>query len=404
MFFFKDEQWLTTAIGVGTRQLVNCPISKFSRSYKHFAIATYKGFPNQENLFYSPLSIAIGLGMVAAGADGNTLKQIKNVLGLDNFKSETEINEAFLRIIDSFNSNSNYSLSAANKIFIQNNTPVLPKFIQTLNKYYKARADNVNFKSDSRAVTDIINKWIEEETNGLMEKLFEYGSIGPDTAMILVDAMYFKGRWEKPFPFHFTKPDGFKVANGSTISVRMMHNFHTYKYYASEELKCKILQMDYVGRELAMYMILPNDVTGLPSLQQQLTPDAFNNLRHRMKETHINVKIPKFNFKFHENMKKRLINMGITDLFDPSKADLSKISDVRRSAKLYVNDIVHGATVKVDEDGTTAAAATGVQLSFLNAMFLDSIQISFVADHPFMFMIYNTVADTVLFIGNVYSP
>ncbi|GAB6026410.1 Serpin peptidase inhibitor, clade B (Ovalbumin), member [Chamberlinius hualienensis] len=376
--------------------------TKLAKGHLAFSLNTYKAMSSEDNLVYSPFSLGIALVMTAAGAGGNTLKQMKDILHLNELGDETKINQAFLSVLDSICSNPNYSLSTANRMYLQNHLQILQDYKNILKNYYKASAENVDFKKNSDGVAQTINQWVENKTNRTIKNLFSPGSIAPETSMILVNAIYFKGTWKKKFKSVKTMEKKFILANEQTVPVPMMNMESRFKYDRSEELKSKILKMDYAGDRLAMYIILPDDVKGLSTLQQQLTPELLTNLRQQMTETDVIVVIPKLKLKSNNNMVGVLKHLGMTDLFDLEMADLSKIY-LNRSTKLIVSDVVHEAYVEVDEKGTTAAAVTGIHMTVVRKS-APPDPVTFIADHPFMFIIHDALNDLILFMGHVTNP
>ncbi|GAB6026450.1 Serpin peptidase inhibitor, clade B (Ovalbumin), member [Chamberlinius hualienensis] len=377
-------------------------VTKLSKGHLAFSLNTYKAMGSENNLVYSPFSLGIALAMTAAGAGGNTLKQMKDILHLNELGDETKINQAFLSVLDSICSNPNYSFSTANRMYLQNHFQILQDYMNILKNDYKASAENVDFEKNSDGVAQTINQWVENETNRTIKNLFPPGSIAPETLMILVNAIYFKGIWKKKFESVKTKEGNFKLANEQTqtVPVSMMNLESRFKYGKSEELKSKILKMDYAGDRLAMYIILPDEVKGLSTLQQQLTPELLTNMRQQMTETNVIVVIPKLKLNFKKKMVDVLKNLGMTDLFDSVTADLSKIS----TGKLMVSDVVHQAYVEVDEEGTTAAAATGISFVPTSAIISPPDTENFIADHPFMLIIHDALNDLILFMGHVTNP
>lgn len=373
-------------------------VTKLSNGNLNFSLQAYKGLSKaDQNLFFSPFSINVALAMTSSGAMGNTHKQLKDALNLNQFQTQSQIEQAFQTVINSICSNDNYSLSTANAAFIQQNFNLSGEFIKVLQQFYKSKAENVNFNTNPNQAAAYISKWVETQTNGTIKQLYPPNSIGSNTMLILVNAIYFKGRWEILFdPVTDAKQQQFSLANGQKIQTPMMRAKDFFRYHESTELKSQIVELDYSGGRLAMLIILPFEVNGLPELQRSLTAQnlqtAIDSLRKSIK---IDVKMPKFQLKFREKLNDLLNELGIVDMFDRAKANLSKISD-----GLVVSEVVHEAFVDVDEKGTTAAAATGIGF-FLKSKAPETL---FNAVHPFMFIIYDKLTKLPLFIGNVNNP
>lgn len=210
-----------------------------------------------------------------------------------------------------------------------------------------------------------------------------------------MNAIYFKGNWNEQFNPAYTRSDAF-MNHEEKIQVPMMNKeFKKIKYTEDKQLACKALEIPYVGKEMGMVLLLPNDVTGLISLEKQLSPAALKTVMKQMREQKVSVKLPKFKLEASYEMKDILRKLGIIDLFDDSSADLSGIGE-----DLFVSQVFHKAFVDVNEEGTEAAAATGAVMMLCSY----TPPTTFIADHPFMFMIWDHRLDVPLFIGRLTNP
>ncbi|GAB6023747.1 Serpin peptidase inhibitor, clade B (Ovalbumin), member [Chamberlinius hualienensis] len=361
-------------------------------------------------MFFSPISVSIELAVLLAGAKYNTMSQIKSTLNLNNFATDDEINQAFQSVLNSTCSICSNHLIAASKIVVQNNFTILQSYLDILTKYFKTKVEKVDFISNASSVADQINSWVKQQTNKTKENLFPPKSLSPSTVFLLVSAMYFKGYWETAFNAKHTTQDHFTLSNGKTVLTSTMNAYNTFFYGENSQLNCKILKLDYLGQRLTMYVILPNQADGLASLINQLTTENFNILVNSVRPSQVIVKLPTFKLRFGYNLKEYLKKQGITDLFNHLTADLTGIFN-KTNASLFVSNMEQRAFVDIYENGTTAIDQDEETLlvsdKFTYYRYHYGLQIivfEFYATHPFVFVIYDTSTNLILFMGNVNNP
>uniref|UniRef100_T1ISI2 Serpin domain-containing protein n=1 Tax=Strigamia maritima TaxID=126957 RepID=T1ISI2_STRMM len=340
-----------------------------------------------KNVFFSPYSISAAIAMTSLGAAGNTLTEIDHTFHFDTVNTNSDpkaIHKVYKGLIEDYNKpNSNYSLSTANRLFGSKNFEIKPTFQNETKYYYDAELQQVNFDGTAEG---IINHWVENQTHDKIKDLFKAGSLTPDTALVLVNAIYFKGNWNSQFKKENTKDEDFHSADNTVSSVKMMNQKSRFNYYHDgTDLKCKVLEMPYVGKSLSMVILLPDTIDGLPNLVQALTAEKFEALLGKLFETQVDVKLPKFKLETEYSLKETLQQLGIHDLF--SNSDLTGLSE----SSVQVSGVKHKAFVNTDEEGTEAAAATGVHLPGLPSLVPPTPQ--FFVDHSFLFAIVNNVAD-----------
>ncbi|GAB6022794.1 hypothetical protein CHUAL_006892 [Chamberlinius hualienensis] len=367
-----------------------------------FALNLFKGLKD-DNLFLSPFSISVALTMVLAGAKGSTSSQMKSTLNLGAFSNDAQINQAYQAVLNSICSNNNYTLSTANKIFAQENFPIFQSYLDILKNYYKSSAENVNFVTNGDGVAEQINSWIEQQTNNLIKDVIPPGTLSPDTVLVLVNAIYFKGIWQKEFQDSNSKLEDFTLSNGKTVSTSIMNNKDHFLYGEDNQLNAKVIGLPYAGNRLSMYVILPNQVDGLPTLKNQLDSTSFRRLLSSLSLEIVQVKLPSFTLSFKKTLNDLLQKLGMVDLFNPFTANLTGISNPE-NGRLSVSDVIHQSYVKVDEKGTTAAAVTVVAVIKTLSVEASPIIYEFYATHPFIFVIYDKDTDLILFIGNLDNP
>ncbi|XP_033760694.1 leukocyte elastase inhibitor-like [Pecten maximus] len=368
----------------------------FQTSNAEFTLEIYKRLTKMStdgNLFYSPFSISAAMSMVYLGAREQTADQMIPALSIQSLGQRVhDAYEDYLKVV--LGKSDNVTLHIANRLYPNSKTDIVPSFIELCAKHYQADTKTMDYRQFEAARKEI-NEWVSQQTAEKIKDLLPEGSLNPLTMMVLVNAIYFKGDWETPFDDKVTKDMTFHNLNGQQKTVKMMIEKATkFPFKQDDELKCKVLELPYRGNDLSMVIILPNDIDGLPALEEKLTPSVIKGLTTKMPPIKVEVFLPKFKLKSRFELSKLFQSMGMTDLFDGSKADLTGTDASKMS---YVSAIFHQAFVDVNEKGTEAAAATAVVMMF--GMARPTTPIQFKADHPFMFVIKDNRSDTILFVG-----
>nr|XP_055067484.1 leukocyte elastase inhibitor-like [Misgurnus anguillicaudatus] len=365
------------------------------------------------NVFYSPLSISSALAMVSLGAKGNTKDQILQVLCLNKSGPDTETADQEDQIHSSYNklmSELNepgvpYMLSLANRLYGEKSYQFIDKFISDSQKYYQAGLESVDFIKNSEAARVNINNWVEKTTQGKIKDLLAQGILNNMTRLVLVNALYFKGNWERKFLWPDTVDRPFKVNKNETKPVEMMNQRSDFPLTFIPEVNSQILELPYVGKNMSMLIILPDeiedDTTGLQKLEKTLTYEKLMEWTKpdNMKKQYVALSLPKFKLEETYDMKNLLVKLGMVDAFEMGKAHFS---DLSHNNDLVVSEVIHKTFVEVNEEGTEAAAATGAVGKLLMGR-LD-IPKTFNADHPFLFFIRHNPTNTILFYGRFCSP
>eukprot|EP00076_Gallus_gallus_P017850 XP_015137682.1 serpin B12 [Gallus gallus] len=391
-----------------------------------------------QNIVFSPMSISTSLGLILLGARNNTAAQIEEVLhvshatGTTSLESELEgavpenkselsqeresspslcntdgnlNHEAFHALLLQLqNLGKDYVLSLANSLFIQQGFEPHQKYLMCSKELYRAALETVDFQRALEASRLKINDWVESETQGKIKELFAPGVIDSHTILVLVNVIYFKASWEHKFEEKNTVQRDFKLNQNERKPVQMMYQKGTFKLGYIEELGTQVLELPYAQKLLSMIILLPGETAdGSPSgLEQTESTMTYENLMlwfssEHMFETVVEVYLPRFKLEGTFNLNEVLKAMGMTDIFSESKADLSALSSEK---SLVLSNIVHKAYVEVNEEGTTAAAATGATIVRRS---LPLIEV-FIADRPFLFFIRHNPTSTILFFGKFCSP
>ncbi|XP_048022706.1 serpin peptidase inhibitor, clade B (ovalbumin), member 1, like 3 [Megalobrama amblycephala] len=354
------------------------------------------------NVFYSPLSISAALSMLSLGAGGNTASQMTRTLQFP--EAEGEIHAGFTKLLSEMNkAGAPYALSLANRLYGEQSYRFVEKFLSDTKSLYQAELETVDFIGQADAARVDINSWVEKQTQEKIKDLLAEGDVDSLTRLVLVNAIYFKGNWERKFREEQTRDDQFKLNKNESKPVRMMFQKAKFPLAFIPEMNCQILELPYVGKELSMLIMLPNamedDTTGLQKLESALTYENFMEWTRpdMMDLLEVEVSLPRFKMEETYNMNDLLISLGMVDAFDLQKADFTGMSP---SNDLVLSKVVHKSFVEVNEEGTEAAAATGAIMMMRCLMRPER----FCADHPFLFFIRHNPSKSVLFYGRVCSP
>lgn len=370
-----------------------------SASNNAFGIDLYKKIITEEkgNIFISPYSISSALAMTYAGARGNTEKQMAKVLYF-NIPQE-DLHKAFSSLNSYFNRpNKSYQLAIANSLWGQTNYPFQKEFINLLNKYYSAGFNEVDFiNEENREKARLtINKWVEDKTNNKIKNLIHPEDISALTRLILVNAIYFKGKWQNQFDPQETRDMPFNLENQKKISVPMMHQEGRFNYTEDDEVQ--VLELPYSENEVSMIIFLPKEGISLSDFEKEISVERINKLLANLTQEKVDVYIPKFKMEKRYILNKPLIDLGMKDAFDMSLADFSGMTG---SKDLYISKVIHQSFIEVNEEGTEAAAATAVIMS---GKAIAPMIIEFKADRPFLFIIRDIKTNTILFMGRFVEP
>lgn len=349
----------------------------------------------QGNIFYSPYSISAALAMTYEGAKGKTADEMKSVF---HFPENEVLRPNFAKIYNDINKkDKSYQLNTGNALWAQQDYPFLQNYLTTVETYYGGKAANLDFIKEPEKSRQTINSFIEEQTNNKIKDLLPQGSIDSSIRLVLTNAVYFKGTWEWEFDKSDTIDQDFKITPDNVVQVPMMHMKNDkarFNYADLEDLQ--ILELPYKGNDISMLILLPKE--NLESIEPSLTSEKLSEWKNQMNEEKLTaVYMPKFEFDTKYSMKETLESMGMPTAFDSSSADFSGMTGQK---DLFIDFVFHQAYVKVDEQGTEAAAATAVGMT-LTAMPQQNI---FRADHPFIFIIQDKNTGNILFLGRVTDP
>ena len=347
---------------------------------------------HEENMFFSPWSITTALAMTYEGANGKTKEEMANVLKMVEPKHRLP---GFASIIDSVNTKSqDYKLSTVNALWAQESYQFLPSYFELVETVYGGKVTNLDFVSETEKSRITINDWVEDNTNNKIKDLIPNGILGPTTALVLTNAVYFKGTWVIEFDKKNTYEAKFDAAQGMVNVDMMKRTDEDAKFKYFEDSKVQMIELPYEGDRLSMFVILPKDKTE----DVEINNYKFNQWQSSMENKRVKLYLPKFKFEQKKMLKEIFIGMGMVESFS-SLADFSLMTGKK---DLFISQVIHQAYIDVNEEGTEAAAATAVVMNFKSAP--DDSTPVFNANHPFTFIIKDQLSGSILFMGEVVNP
>jgi len=376
-------------------------------------VATAESPQPPGSLIISPISVAIALAMVYAGARDKTALQLAQLISTGNLNSNKySIDEetkkihnffgALLNQISDIDNSKNYTLKSANRIYVQNDYPILDAYKELLQENYHGQFQAINFLNSVPAAKEI-NAFVDASTGGKIQELVSPSSFGVLTKLVLVNAVYFKGTWSERFNPELTRTQTFHIAaadaegSASKKEVQMMHK-KSNKFVYYENADVQVLGIPYKNAEAYMFVVLPKERFGLSTLIQskKLDGKTLSEWTQKRFKTEVDVQLPKFKLESELKLNDALERLGLHDAFSDS-ANFSGITSDPRGLK--ISDAIQKARIEMGEEGTEATAATAIRLVLrTTASQTPELPPSFVADHPFLYCVV-TDAGHLLFIG-----
>lgn len=348
------------------------------------------------NVFFSPYSMYAAFGMAYEGAKGATAEEIAAVFSFPAAPADLRAGLASLKK-ELAASAKGAEFVQANSFWAQKDYKFLPAYLKTLKTDYSAAARNTDFKTKTEASRKEINAWTAKQTKGKIKELFPAESLTALTRLVLVNAVYFKGLWETTFKKDMTFEADFTKSGGEKVKVKMMTSPGTRDAQYAENGDLQALRLPYKGGALAMLVVLPRREKPLAEVEKDFGAAALAGLRGELSKEKVRVFLPKFSFSSGYKLNAALAELGMPTAFT-EKADFSGMDGTKG---LYIQNAFHKAFVEVSEEGTEAAAATGIAVG-LKSMPMG--QKMFRADRPFLFFIEDTKTGLILFMGRVEDP
>ncbi|XP_030148092.1 serpin B3 isoform X1 [Lynx canadensis] len=389
-------------------------MDSLSEANTHFALDLFQQFKlskKNDNIFYSPLSITSALAMTYLGARENTALEIGKVLHLNKATHNTRgrtttdhveklgnVHHQFQKLLTELKKPTDaYELNTANKFYGENKYPFLQEYMDNVKKFYLASVESVDFQNAAEETRKKINSWVESQTNGKIKDLLPENSL-ESTVLVLVNAVYFKGLWDKKFDKKYTVEEKFWLNKDTSKPVQMMKQSSVFNFTSLEDVQAKILEMPYKGKDLSMMLLLPNEVDGLQKLEDQLTAEKLAEWTssQNMSDRWVDLYLPRFKVEDDYDLKATLQALGMLDAFNTQRANFSGMTG---SLDLVVSKALHKSFVEVTEEGAEAAASTNVNVGYTSPPIYH-----FRCDHPFLFFIKHNKTNCILFLGRVSSP
>jgi len=348
------------------------------------------------NVFFSPTSVSIALAMTYLGAREQSAAQIKQVLGLSEVEEE-HLHTSFSDLHDVLTGGQeHFTLKLANKLYSHHQYNFLQEYIDRTKTHYKAQSESVNFGDDAARLA--INAWVEDQTNNKIQNLLA-DPLGELTRLVLVNAIYFKGQWNDKFVADKTTVEKFHLSSGGVVDVNMMHSKKKFNLTYIEEVKSRVLELPYVGGDLSMLIILPDESQQMATLESNLKAEMLTELQFgRFDKVQVELSLPRFKLDQSAALNVPLQSLGMQHVFDESCADLSGMDGTHL---LYLSNVVHKAYIEVNEEGSEAAAATAAVVMTRS---MPRPPEQFMADRPFLFLIKDCRTKAVLFMGKLAQP
>ncbi|ESO86044.1 hypothetical protein LOTGIDRAFT_129913, partial [Lottia gigantea] len=374
--------------------------SKFSLDlYNKFSI-------KNKNLIISPFSVFTALAMVSLGSKGQTMDEIYKTLNIQHLGDD--VHQAFHYYTSLLQGLTNVTLNNANGMFVKPGTQLLPEFSNKMKQFYDAKVQEFDF-SNPKGPEAPINDWVSKQTAGMIKDFLKPGSVDGNTIMWLINAIYFKGTWKNIFNERLTRKQKFHVSKTTQVDVDMMTlSEKMFRYKRLDNLKTTVMELPYVGDRYSMYILLPDDIEGLSTLESSLDATSLESaltsknshlLSGMDKITRFIITMPKFSLGSSLKLNQPLQDLGLNKIFDGRQADLSGITGKQN---LVVNSVIQKAVIDVTESGTRAAAVTGIGIVLTSSVHLPPRYLRI--DHPFMFAIRDKQTNTNLFMGRYTDP
>jgi serpin B len=367
----------------------------------HFGLDLYQQLvaaaPN-DNLIYSPTSVASALAMAALGGQGETSSEMTRALHEDGdlhalAKVYGERSRAWT------STRPGMTLKTANRLYADRAFSVRESYQTTLRGHFGAPLEALDFAHDQEGSRKVINDWVAAQTETRIQNLMPPGSIVASTRMVLVNAVYFKGKWSTPFEPSDSKVLPFHAPRGD-VKVTMMRSKGSLRSVHLPKEGYRAIELPYAGDEVAMLVFLPEPNVKLRDVEAKLDQATVHTTLQALTSSSLDLQFPRFKLapESSTSLLAMLRKLGINKAFSATDADFSGISE--SGEKIFISDVVHKAFIQVDEEGTEAAAATGASFYAVSVPVFTPV----VVDRPFAFMIVDRKSEVPYFIGRVLTP
>lgn len=361
----------------------------------NFSLELFKTINTNEgdsNIFISPVSVSFALGMTMNGADRNTYEEMKNTLNFADLDIE-KINKSYLTLIDElYNVSEGVEFNLANSIWYSDKFSLQNEFKNLNENYFKAKMEGLDF-NDVENSLDIMNSWVEEQTQGKIKNLIN--RIYPNDCMFLINAIYFNASWKYQFDETETEESQFYIDNENAVNCDMMNIKSKFHFVKTNDYHA--LELPYANENYSMLMLMPRS-KNIDDFLNSINRDTIAKIQNKFEYDSINISIPKLELEYEINLNDILIEMGIEEAFDSRSANFSKMFNELQSS-IWIDRVKQKSFLKVNEEGTEAAAATAVvmTLGISDEKFMNF-------NIPYLFFIIEKQSNTILFCGKVVNP
>ncbi len=371
-------------------------------SHSQFAFSLYSQIETEDNLVFSPFSIATCLSMVYLGARADTETEMQHALHLDiDRKNIAKTSQELIQsLLPAKENDKSYTLNIANAIWVDPAIFLLTDFRYAVQQQFKANLAKLDFSIPAEAVKTI-NDWTSEKTEGKIPEILHAEDIDTNTRLVLTNAMYFQGEWSSPFDPKTTQDWPFHPTSEKSITVKMMHQTFSLPYYENDLLQAAALPFagkSNDGGNIAFVILLPKSAENFSAVATAL-PTAMCDWMKSLSLQKVEMKLPKFTIDMRLPLNEPLKHLGMEDAFD-ANANFAGIDGMR---DLSLNKVIHQTFFALDENGVTATAATSASLN-LTSIPEKKLPVQFIADHPFLFFIIDLKSQEMLFMGKVFQP
>ena len=345
------------------------------------------------NVFLSPLSASMALGMTINGAVGTTFEEMRAALGFGT-ESYAELNATYQSLIEMLRGlDPHVQFTIANAIFYRNSfaSEIEPAFLAESEEFFDAEVGGLDFGTPQALAA--VNDWAKEQTNGKIPRILD--EIRPEIVMLLMNAIYFKGDWRHGFHPDETHDLPFTTPTGEVVQAKTMRRKGGFR--AGQGAGATVIELPYGGDAFVMTILLPDEGIAIDDFVASLTPESWQAATANLDDSELELYFPKFKLAWEDTLNDELKQMGMVQAFIPDGADFTRISQ-SLGRNLYIDFVKQKAFVDVNEVGTEAAAVTVVGVGVTSA------PPSFRVDRPFVFALRERLSGTILFLGKIVKP
>jgi serine protease inhibitor len=377
---------------------------------QNFSVAFWNALERElVNGVVSPVSILAAFSMLLGAARSNTLSELKTALQIDANLTDDQVHAHFQNLLESLQTDESSAdpdpffelpkIAIANRLFVQKGYKLEDDYLSLIKKFYKSEIGELNFVENEKSA-EIINTWVSKSTNEKIQDLIESSALGPNTRLVIANAIYFKGKWINPFKDYRTEKQAFHLLDGSKKDVDTMSQEETFRVLKNvSDLNAAAVELPFQGNRFSLVILVPEEVKGLASVESALNQIVIQRIMNEMELHRISLSLPKFKVESTLQLKDIIVKLGAKSIFDAHKADLSGIT---KAEQLFVSKAVHKAFLSIDEQGAEAAAATGLSVECMCLPLPPEFHIN--VDRPFLTWIWDSQLKSILFMARVCSP